>query len=94
MNKSLYYIECTCIKDCSYPNVDFHIGDVLYYNPKAASNEMYLNYNYRESRHATVEEMYHYNWKSYLPYTRQKKNAKKWQIRRYADWYANIINNE
>ena len=27
MNKSLYYIECTCIKDCIYRNVEFHIGD-------------------------------------------------------------------
>lgn len=92
MNKSLYYIECTCIKDCSYPNVDFHIGDVVYYNPKAASNEMYLNYNYRQSRHATDEETHHYKWKSYLPYTRQKKNAKKWQIKRYPDLEARSIN--
>ena len=36
--------------------------------------------------------MHHYKWKSHLPYTRQKKNAKKWQVKRYADWYANIIN--
>jgi len=92
MNKSLYYIECICIKDCSYPNVDFHIGDVVYYNPNAASNEMYLYWNYRENRHATEEEMRYYRYKSHLPYTRQKKNAKKWQIKRYADWYVNIIN--
>ena len=47
MKKSIYYIECTCIKDCSYPNIDFHVGDVFYYNKKASSNEMYLYYSYK-----------------------------------------------
>lgn len=93
MNKSFYYIECTCIKNRSYPNVDFHIGDVVYYNPKAASNEMYLYWNYRQERRATKEEVGHYEYRAYLPYTRQKKHANKWQIKRYAEYYANIINN-
>ena len=90
--KTIYYIECTCIKDCTYPNVDFHVGDVVYYNPKAASNEMYLYWNYRENRHATNEEMRHYGYKSHLPYTRQKKNAKKWEIKRYANNCVYVIN--
>ena len=32
MNKNLYYIECTCIRDVKFPNTEFHIGDILYYN--------------------------------------------------------------
>lgn len=93
MTKSIYYIECICIKDCAYPNIDFHVGDVVYYNPKAASNEMYLGWNYRENRHPKLEEIDKYKYQSYLPFTKQKKNAKKWEIKRYADRYANIINN-
>ena len=34
-----------------------------------------------------------YKLTAYLPFTRQKKNAKKWQIKRYADHEASIINN-
>ena len=97
MNKSFYYIECTCIKDCSYPHVDFHVGDVLYYNKKAASNEMYLYYSYKYKRHRTDEETAHIEstfgkWTSYIPFTRQKKFAKKWEIKRYPDWKARLIN--
>ena len=97
MNKSIYYIECTCIKDCSYPNVDFHVGDVLYYNKKASSNEMYLFFNNREKRHRNDEEIKHIEstfgrWANYIPFTRQKKNAKKWEIKRYPEWEAMLIN--
>lgn len=96
MNKSLYYIECTCIKECKYPNTEFHVGDVVYFNKKAAFNEMYLYFNNTEHRHLTDEEKNNiplcYKWLAYLPFTRQKKNAKKWQIKRYADWEAHIIN--
>lgn len=95
--KSLYYIECTCINDCKYPNVEFHKGDVVYYNKKAAANEMYLGFNYVEKRHNTDEEIEHLKstfgrYVSYLPFTRQKKFAKKWEIRRYPEWEADIIN--
>lgn len=96
MEKSLYYIECTCVKECKYPNVEFHVGDVVYFNKKAASNEMYLYFNNVEHRHLTDEEKNRipkiYKWSSHLPFTRQKKNAKKWQIKRYAEWEANVIN--
>ena len=97
MVKSLYYIECTCIKDCSYPNVDFHVGDVLYYNKKAASNEMYLYYSYKHKCHPTDEDNEHLaktfgKYTSYIPFTRQKRFAKKWEIKRYPDWEARIIN--
>ena len=85
MNKSLYYIECTCIKDCSYPNIDFHIGDVFYYNKKASSNEMYLYYSYKDKRHRTDKETEHIKstfgqYTSHIPFTRLKKNAKKWEM--------------
>ncbi len=97
MEKTIYYIECTCIKDCNYPNVDFHIGDIVYYNPKAASNEMFLGYSDKENRPLTYEELLPYSCcykphNIYLPFTRQKKNAKKWQVKRYADWTAHLIN--
>jgi len=94
MNKSLYYIECTCIKDCVYPNVEFHVGDVLYFNKKASSNEMYL-WNRKDWNKKYPDEIYKYrgvgDW-SYLPFTRQKKNAKKWQVKRYAEWIRDRIN--
>ena len=97
-NKSLYYIEVTCTKEASYPNVDFHIGDVLYYNKKAASNEMYLFYSYRDKRHRTKEEEDHIiktfgRCTSYLPFTRKKTNAKKWQVKSYAESEARWLNN-
>ena len=96
MNKSLYYIECTCIKDCSYPNIDFHVGDVFYYNKKAASNEMYLYYSYKDKRHSTSEEDKHIastfgKYTSHIPFTRQKKFAKKWQIKSYAEYWTRWV---
>lgn len=97
MTKSLYYIECTCIKDVKYPNTEFHVGDVVYFNKKASSNEMYLYYNNIEHRYLTEEEKNNipliYKRCAYLPFTRQKKNAKKWQSKRYPDWEAHLINN-
>lgn len=95
MDKSLYYIECTCIKDVKYPNIEFHVGDIFYYNKKASSSEMYLYCN-KDHSPLTEEQKNNipliYKWHAYLPFTRQKKNAKKWQIKRYADWEARIIN--
>ena len=95
MNKSLYYIECTCIKDVKYPNIEFHVGDIFYYNKKASSSEMYLYYN-KDHSPLTQEQKINiplaYKLTAYLPFTRQKKNAKKWQIKRYADWEAHKIN--
>lgn len=96
MNKSLYYIECTCIKDCHYPNVDYKVGEVVYYNPRAASREVYVLRNDKTREYVEQSELseirWKYGWTSYLPFTRQKKNAKKWQIKSYADSYASQIN--
>ena len=97
MNKSLYYIECTCIKECSCPNIDFHVGDVFYFNKKAASNEMYLSYSYKNKRYLTEQEkdfvgVIFGKYTSHIPFTRQKRFAKKWEIKRYADWEAMLIN--
>ena len=96
MEKSFYYIECTCIKNVKYPNVEFHIGDIVYFNKKASSNEMYLCFNNTEHRHLTEEEKNNiptiYKWSSYLPFTKQKKYAKKWEIKRYANSNARLIN--
>jgi hypothetical protein len=85
MNKSLYYIECTCIRDCKFPNVEYHIGDIVYFNPKAASNETYVGYG--------KDKNPYYYWSStHLPFTRQKKFAKKWQIKEYPERYARMVN--
>ncbi len=89
-NKSLYYIECTCIKDAKFPNTEFHVGDIVYFNKNATSNEMYLYYSYRDSKHISAEEMANIrmNWcmfDSHLPLTRRKNCAKKWQIKSAAE---------
>ena len=59
MTKSLYYIECTCIRDCKFPNVEYHIGDIIYFNPKAASNETYVYYDYINKCHTDWYEKNH-----------------------------------
>ena len=97
MNKSFYYIECTCIKECSFPNIDFHVGDIFYYNKNASSNEMYLRYDYKHKRELTLQEkdfigVTFGKYVSYIPFTRQKRFAKKWQFKYYADKEARIIN--
>ena len=90
MNKSLYYIECTCIRDCKFPNVEYHIKDIVYFNPKAVSNETYVGYGKDEN--GEYKNPYSYYRSSHLPFTRQKKFAKKWQIKDCADRYARHIN--
>ena len=49
-------------------------------------------------RHRTKEEEQHVintfgRYTSYLPFTRKKTNAKKWQIKSYADGEAKWLNN-
>lgn len=95
MNKIEYYIECTCNKDISFPNVDFHPGDVLYYNKNAYAYEMYLGYDYRTHNPVKSEVIERYNllgkW-ARLPFTHQKRFAKKWKKDGYADHIAEEIN--
>lgn len=76
-NSSLYYMECICIKDVKFPNVEFHINDVLYYNSKASAKEMW-KYNGITSTE-TDENFRKYFYGSYLPFTRLKKNARKYK---------------
>ena len=94
MNKSLYYIECKCIRDCNFPNVSFKAGDVVYFNKKAASNEMYMFNRYVNPDSSVSKNAYRYrgigSW-SYLPFTRLKKNAKKWQVRSYAEYIERVL---
>ena len=92
MNKSLYFIECTANSDFEYKTgwkdeqfTKFHKGDVVYFTPKASSNEMYVGYGKDKNPYR--------GWSSsYLPFTRQKRFAKKWQIKEYADRNAEYIN--
>ena len=101
MEKKLYYIECTCIRDVKFPNTEFHMGDVLYYNGNASSDEMYL-YNDIALHNADYKHMIEMNEntqrykglaKSYLPFTRQKKNARKYKKLKQAEWIKTVIEN-
>ena len=88
MNKSLYYIECTFVKDSKFPHVNYKKGEIVYYNPKSASNETYVfewNNSVEEKvlNHARQYNIFSSN--SHIPFTRQKKNAKKWQISSYPE---------
>lgn len=95
MEKKLYYIECTCIREVKFPNTEFNIGDVLYYNKNVSSNEMYCFNRFinPDSEIAKNANKYHGigSW-SYLPFTRKKQNAKKWEIKRYAESIVRVIN--
>lgn len=100
MNKSLYFIECTAKDDIEFKNgwadseygrknnlikTVYKKGDVVYFNPKASSNETYVGYGIDKNP-------YYYLNSHHLPFTRQKKFAKKWQIREYAERNAKYIN--
>lgn len=97
MNKSLYFIECIAKDDVEFTTgwkdgqkTIYKKGDIVYYNPKAASNETYVGYGKDEN--GNYKNPYR-GWSSaHLPFTRQKKNAKKWQIKEYADLNARRVN--
>ena len=101
MEKKLYYIECTCIKDVKFPNTEFKVGDILYYNSNASSNEMWIFSNkaflnadnlYLIEANENVK-LYKGLVKSYLPFTRQKKNAKKYKKLKQAEYIKSCIEN-
>lgn len=95
MNKSLYYIECECIKNTVFPNVTIKEGEILYYNKKASSNEMYCFNSFINPDSEIVKNGKKYRGigtRSYLPFTRKKQNAKKWEVKRYAESIVRIIN--
>lgn len=100
MEKKLYYIECTCIKDVRFPNTEFHVGDVLYYCNNASSNEMYI-YNNNALHNTDYEHMIEMSEninrykalcnQSHLSFTRQKKNARKYKKLKQAEWIKSCI---
>lgn len=102
MEKKLYYIECKCIKDVKFHNTEFHVGDVLYYCNNASSNEMYL-YNNIALHNTDYEHIIEMSEntnrykalckQSHLPFTRQKKNARKYQKLKQAEWIKTVIEN-
>ena len=101
MEQKLYYIECTCIRDVKFPNTEFHVNDVLYYNGNASSNEMWI-FNNQAFLNAdnlylieANENIKRYKGlvKSYLPFTRQKKNARKYKKLSQAEWIKSLIEN-
>ena len=100
MNKNLYYIECTCIRDVKFPNTEFHIGDILYYNGNASSNEMWTFNNKAFSEKDDLylieadENVQRYAGlcnKGYIPLTRKKKNARMYKKLSQAEWIKSII---
>ena len=102
MTKSIYYIECTCIKELKFPNTEFHIGDVLYYNGNASSDEMWM---YNRKALNNIDYMYEIEMNenikrykglatSYLPFTRQKKNARKYKKLKQAEWIKSLIDSK
>ena len=102
MEKKLYYIECTCVRDVIFPNTEFHIGDVLYYNGNASSNEMYM-YNNKALHNTDYERMIEMSENkrrylglanSYLPFTRQKKNARKYKQLKHVEHIKSCIENK
>lgn len=101
MNQKLYYIECTCIKDVKFPNTEFHIGEVLYYNGNASSNEMWIFNNqafFNKDNIYLIEadenvRRYAGLAKSYLPFTRKKNNARKYKKLSQAEWIKSVIEN-
>lgn len=98
MTKSIYYIECTCIRDVKFPNTEFHIGDIIYYCNNASSNEMYIfNNSLNTNSDIEFENVKQYRAlcnKSHLPFTRQKKNARKYKKLKQAEWIKLIIDNK
>lgn len=98
MTKSIYYIECTCIRDIEFPNTEFHAGDILYYCNNASSNEMYL-YNHLLNTNCSIEFENANRYKalcnkSHLPFTRQKKNARKYKKLSQAEWVKLLIDSK
>ena len=100
MNKKLYYIECTCIRDVKFPNTEFHIGDVLYYNNNASSKEMWIFNNkafpekdnlYIIEADENVQRYVGLRNKCYIPFTRKKKNARKFKKLSRTEWIKSII---
>ena len=103
MNNKLYYIECTCIRDVKFPNTEFHIGDVLYYNNNASSKEMWIFYNknynkaFPEKDDLYINEAYENVkryaglHKGYIPLTRKKKNTRLYKKLSQAEWIKSII---
>ena len=99
MEKKLYYIECICIRDVKFPNTEFHVDDVLYYNGNASSNEMWA---FNNQAFLNADNLYlieaNENIKrykglaeSYLPFTRQKRNARKYKKLKQAEHIKSCI---
>lgn len=103
MEQKLYYIECTCVRDVKFPNTEFKVGDVLYYNGNASSNEMriYSNKAFHNTDYEHMIEMgenvNRYKGlakSSHLPFTRQKKNARKYKKLKQAEHIKSCIENK
>lgn len=104
MDKNLYYIQCTCIRNVKFPNTEFHIGDVLYYNNNASSKEMWIFYNKNYNKAFPEKDNLYlieadenvqryvglYN-KCHIPFTRKKKNARIFKKLSRTEWIKSII---
>ena len=98
MVKSLYYIQCTAKTDFTFDtgyqeheHTDFHVGNVVYYNKKTMAREMHLKIRWPgvENPYRSISSGF-----NYLPFTRKKQWAKRWEKKYYAQKTANIINSK
>ena len=81
--QNFYILKCTAKKECVYPRITIHPGEVFYFNPKAAATEMCGVYNINPYRVICDG--------CALPWTRNPKHAKKWQKEEFALKIKRII---
>lgn len=98
MERTLYYLELRCIKDVKYPNTEFHTQEVVWFKPDTRAGEMYLfNYKLSDEELGKLGDGNPGKYRGlpgdwgYLPFTRQKRYAKKWKVRSYPEHIARVI---
>ena len=79
--QKFYFLKCTAKKECKYPYLTLHPGDVLYYTSKPAAREM----------HGVYGTNPYGRYESMLPFTRNPKHAKKWQKKNVVENNKNWI---
>lgn len=98
MVKSFYYIQCTAKTDLEFLGgyredeyTRFKQGEVIYYKKEATSREMHLRTGYpgNDNLYRSISSRF-----NFLPFTRKKQYAKRWEKKYYAEKIANIINNK
>ena len=82
----LYLLKCVAKKECVYPHITVEPGDTFYFSPNAASREMSDVWHVNPYRCICPGHS--------LPFVRNEKHAKTWQVERYASKIKRIIESE